>query len=233
MNATRRREPAHRRSASIRLHMATPRVTVTGEASVPARPDEVRIALRLRELRDTADDALTRVAGRSEGLRALLDELGVPEASRTTSGVMVREEREYERNRWVNKGFAAEARTIVRLTDPAILGRLITQATARADAQVDGPWWRILPDNPARLEACRQAARDARLKAEAYAASLGAQLGPIAWIRESSGEYAPMPRPAFALAARATGPEQAEMDVEPGEMDVSASVSVSFDLQQA
>jgi uncharacterized protein YggE len=212
--------------------MANPRVTVTGEASVPARPDEVRIALRLRELRETADDALTRVAERGERLRALLDELGIEAGSRTTSGVMVREEREYERNRWVGKGFAAEVRTIVRLSDAAVLGRLITQATARVEAQVDGPWWRILPENPARVEACRQAAQDARLKAEAYSAALGATLGPIAWIRESTGgEYAPVPR-GFALAAHAAGgADQPEMSVEPGEMDVAATVTVSFDLQ--
>jgi uncharacterized protein YggE len=213
--------------------MANPRVTVTGEASVPARPDEVRIALRLREVQETADDALTRVAERGERLRALLDELGIDAASRTTSGVMVREEREYERNRWVGKGFAAEARTIVRLTDATVLGRLITQATARAEALVDGPWWRILPENPARLEACRLAAQDARLKAAAYAASLDAELGSVAWIRETAGsEYAPMPRQAFALAAGAGGGPEPEMNVEPGEMDVAATVTVSFDLQQ-
>jgi uncharacterized protein len=214
--------------------MATPRVTVTGEASVPARPDEVRIALRLRELRDTADEALTRVAERGERLRGLLDELGIEAGARTTSGVMVREEREYERNRWVSKGFAAESRTIVRLTDPTVLGRLITQATARAEALVDGPWWRILPENPARAEACRQAAQDARAKADAYARALGATLGSLAWIRESTGaEYGPVPRPAFAMAARAMdGAEQQDMNVEPGEMDVAATVTVSFELQQ-
>src|SRR5439155_25596461 len=134
---------------------------------------------------------------------------------RTTAGVSVREAREYERNRWVRKGFAAEASTTLRLTDPAVLGRVITEATARADARIEGPWWRVLPENPARLEACRQAANDARAKARAFAEALGAELGPLAWVHESPDEvFRAQPLRAVAMAS---GGEQAEMTVEPGE----------------
>jgi uncharacterized protein len=190
--------------------------------------------VRLREVRDTADEALGRVAERAQTLDVLFDELGIPSASRTTSGVSVREEREYERNRWVNKGFAAEAGTMLRLTDPAVLGPLMTEATSRADAQLDGPWWRVLPNNPARVEACRQASEDARTKAQAYAEALGARLGPIAWIREPNdrGGFAPQ-GPVFRAQALAAAPGQhPDVPIEPGELDVQATVDVTFELTQ-
>jgi uncharacterized protein YggE len=110
-----------------------------------------------------------------------------------------------------------------------VLGRVITEATARADARIEGPWWRVLPENPARLEACRQAANDARAKAGAFAEALGGELGPIAWVRESRDEgLRAQPGRFVALSA---GGEQPEMTVEPGEMDVTAAVDVSFELR--
>jgi uncharacterized protein YggE len=190
--------------------------------------------IRLREVRDNADEALRRVAERAQTMDALFEELAIPSASRTTSGVSVREEREYERNRWINKGFAAEAGTMLRLADPSVLGRLITEATSRADAQIDGPWWRVLPSNPARVEACRQAAEDARTKAQAYAEALGARLGPITWIREPT-EGAGFAAPASVFRAQAlTGSQgqQPDVPIEPGELDVHATVDVTFELTQ-
>ncbi len=188
--------------------------------------------VRLREVRDTADDALRRVAERSQALAALFDELAIDPAARTTSGVSVREEREYERNRWIHRGFAADARTVVRLTDLDVLGRLMTEATSRVDARIDGPWWRVLPSNPARLEASGRAAEDARSKARTYAEALGARLGPIAWIREPARDVddaGPYLRATPMAAMADAGPD---MPVDPGEMDVTAAVEVAFDLIQ-
>jgi uncharacterized protein YggE len=177
--------------------------------------------VRLREVQEAAEDALRRMAARAQTLDTLLDELRIAATSRTTSGVSVREEREYERNRRVHQGFAAEARTVLRLTDASVLGRLMTEATSRAGAQIDGPWWRVLPNNPARLEACQQAAVDARAKAQAFAEALGGRLGPIAWIRETAGEgYHDGPGPTYRARAMATsagpGPDP-DLGVEPGE----------------
>ncbi len=57
------------------------------------------------------------------------------------------------------------------------------EATAPSiGAQVQGPWWRIPPDDPARLQACRLAVDDARARAQAYAEAAGARLGTLVTI---------------------------------------------------
>jgi uncharacterized protein YggE len=92
----------------------------------------------------------------------------------------------------------------------------------------------VLPNNPARLEACRQAAVDARAKAQSFAEALGGRLGPIAWIRESADQgYLGGQGPVFRAQAMAasSGPEP-ELTVEAGEFDVSANVDVAFAFLQ-
>jgi hypothetical protein len=50
-------------------------------------------------LDDSADEALTEAATKSRQLEAVLDELDVPKSARVTTGLTVRQEREYERER--------------------------------------------------------------------------------------------------------------------------------------
>lgn len=205
-------------------------VVVRGEGAAPAKPDSVELSLTVSALEESPETALARAAERSEELGRVMDGAGVPPDRRVTSGVMVRQQREYERQRWVDKGYLATASMVVRLDEPSVLGALMRDAAGRADAQIDGPWWRVAPDNPARAEACRLATADARRKAEAYADGLGLRLGSALSIREPSTAN-PMPRPA-ALALRAQpAVEGAEIQVEAGSLDVTAAIEVTFQLQ--
>jgi uncharacterized protein YggE len=73
-------------------------------------------------------------------------------------------------------GHRATARIAVHLADPEVIGRAISRASEDLRASIDGPHWFVTPENPARLEAARQAAADARTKAQAYAAGVGVTL---------------------------------------------------------
>jgi uncharacterized protein YggE len=201
-------------------------VTARGEAVVPGRPDEGIWTIDVSALGAQPDQALTEVGTRSRSLSGLLDELGVPQEMRSTSGLSVHEEFDHVDGKQVRRGFRAQGSTTVRLTDPTVAGRLIQGAVERAEAQVRGPSWWIAPDNPARIEACRRAAAEAKRKAEAYAEALGLHLGAVVEIREPGIGPAPMPRArGFALAAA-----EVAVDVDPGELNVEARVEVTFAL---
>jgi uncharacterized protein YggE len=62
-------------------------VTVTGEAVIRAEPDEAVLWITLSALETAPGAALADVARRSEALVALLDELQVADADRSTSGI--------------------------------------------------------------------------------------------------------------------------------------------------
>ena len=127
----------------------------------------------------------------------------------------------------VDRGFRADGRIVVRLDDPGLVGRLMTEAVSRVQAQIEGPWWRLNLDNPARAEACRQAIADARQKAEAYSQALELRLGPVESVVEAeTARYGHFP---LGVALAAAGPE---MEINPGQLEVSAAVDVTFLLEE-
>jgi uncharacterized protein len=204
-----------------------PTVTVTGRAVLRAEPDEAVLWVTLSALTDAPGAALSDVSERSQALVALLDRLGVEPADRSTTGVTVYEEFEHTKAGRRSLGHRAMSRVSVRVTDPGVIGRLITEATENLAAQIDGPRWLVSPGNPIRLEAARQAAADARRRAQAYAEGVGAQLGRVLRLADPDQHH---------FAARAAGAMEpmaaaAPMPIEPGESDVAAVVEATFTLE--
>jgi uncharacterized protein YggE len=208
--------------------MDEPTVTARGEAVVPGRPDEGIWTVTLSALEATPDGALGDVAKRSGTLDALLDELGVPREKRSTTGLTVREEFDYADGKQTHRGFRAANVVTVRLDDPSIAGRLIRDAIDRTKANVRGPEWWIAPDNPARLEACRRAAVEAKRKAEAYADALGLGLGGVVEVREPAPVGGAFPRAGVLRAAA----EASTLEVDPGQLNVEAIVEIRFRLNE-
>jgi uncharacterized protein YggE len=213
--------------------MAAAKVKVRGEGVVSATPDEVAVALEVSVLEKSPEAALAEAGTRSQALDALFEELGLPKGSRSTSGVSVAEERTWEKDREVFRGYRAVNRVVVRMPDPSPLGRLMTEAASRAQARIDGPWWKVAPDNPARAEACRQAAADARRKADAYASALGVRLGSVLLVSEPRVGVGPQGKVEFAQLAVPRGAQAAaDVPVQSGDLDVSAAIEVTFLIEQ-
>lgn len=207
-----------------------PTVTVRGEAVLRAEPDEAMLWITLTALENDPGQALADVSRRSEQLVAMLDELGVANADRSTTGVTVYEEADYTSKGRRSLGHRAAASTSVRLTDPEPIGQLITRATTELQARIEGPRWQIAAGNPVRLDAAHEAAADGQRKAQAFAAGVGAKLGHLIRLNEPGTDLAEprMRRASIQLAsAAAAGP----MPIEPGEHEVTAAIDVTFALE--
>lgn len=204
-------------------------VTVRGEGVVRAEPDEALVWITLTALEPAPGAALSDVSARSRALVAMLSELGVAAADRTTTGVGVSEEFEHRGNVRRSLGHRASTSMQVRLTDPELIGRLLAQATEQLAARVDGPRWQIAADNPVRLDAAREAAADAQRRARAYADGLGASVGRALRLSEVDDALSvPRFRPMTRALAAAAGAEPA---IESGEHEVAASIQVTFALE--
>lgn len=213
--------------------MDTSTVRVRGEAIVVAEPDEVQLGLEVTGLFSTPSKALDDVARRSEILEGILDELSIPATAKTTAGASVKEQREYENGNYVHRGYRADNSISVTLKDPTLIGRLMKEATNKANTRVKGPWWHVALDNPARAEACRRAAENARSKAEAYAQALEARLGAILEVTEPGLHRTSDGAPYSAAAAGpATAIGEPEIEVHGGRLEIGAEVEVTFRLEQ-
>jgi hypothetical protein len=98
--------------------MTAATITVTGRGVASAVPDEGIWTVELDALDQSADEALAAVAARTKELDAVLDELEIARERRSTIGVTVREEVEYEQGRRIHRGYRAQNIVTVRLTAP-------------------------------------------------------------------------------------------------------------------
>lgn len=203
--------------------MAT--VSVVGTGSIRVEPDEAFVSITITKIDSAPGPALAEVARRSEGLVALLDELAVPAADRSTTGITVQEEFDHTKEGRRALGYRAAATVSVRLTDTKLIGTVIMRCTQELDTRVAGPSWRISADHPVWLQAASQAAVNARQKATAYAAGLDLALGPIRSLAEPDGRSSSGPRRMARLAAAGQ-----DMIVEVGEQEATATVHATFTL---
>ncbi len=200
-------------------------VTVMGGAVLRTEPDEALLWISLSALHDTPGRALSDVSARSNALVVLLNEFRIDKADRSTTGITVYEEFDHTPNGRVSLGHRAVSRVSLRLTDPDLVGRIIAQATENLSARVDGPRWLISPTNPVHLEAARQAAADARRKAEAYAEGVGAKVGRLIRLAEPDQQI-----PARFVRAAARPMAAESVPIEPGEHEATANIQATFAL---
>lgn len=220
-----------------------PTVNVRATAVVDAVPDEAHIHFDLTAGERSAEGALDAVRERMAELEAVLDELGVERDDRTSS-VRVGEQGERDGGKWLTKGYRAFSSIDVVVRDRESVGRLVNEAVDRVGPEIRGPYWRVSPDHPARLEACGKAAERARAKAEAYASALGHRLGEIVRVAEpgartiepTSFEVAAEPMSGASPRAPLPAPAAAEakpvLDLRPGTQEVHAGVELIFRLER-
>lgn len=170
--------------------MADPTVTVRGRGLASATPDGARIRVGVRARSPSAADAHDEASTRLASVEALLVELGVARDvvdHLAGVGAWARAVGRGGAGR-ARHGLPATAEIDVVLEDPGTAGRLVASSVVRADAHVEGPWWRVLPSNPAWEAATEGAVRDGAARAAAVARALGMELGPVVEVIEGGGE---------------------------------------------
>jgi uncharacterized protein YggE len=201
-------------------------IVVRGHGFAPARPTEVLLSLEVFAVRPTAAEAFAEAAKRHGALDGLCEQLGIDEAHRTTTGTSVHEYREQveEPISW-----RASYSTLVRLRDAGLAQELLRKAVEEVEARVaGGPWWRVGADDPARLEACRLAAADAKRRAAAYADAFGLRRGKV--LRAAEAGASDLGREVPGQVS--FGPTlDVEAELRPGTAEVSAAVDVAFELE--
>jgi uncharacterized protein YggE len=204
------------------------RIVVTGSATVSGAPDTAMVSLSVVTDADTADAAL---AGNSRDTAKLIDAVkaaGVASADVQTSGFSV-----YPR--YADRtdddappriaGYTVRNGVSVRVREVGKLGELLDAAVRAGANQIDGVTFTIEDDTILRDQAREGAVRDARRKAELFAAAANVKTGRVLAISEMTAEMPP--RPMMRMAAEAAP----AVPVEAGSVELSAEVTVIFALE--
>jgi uncharacterized protein YggE len=121
-------------------------------------------------------------------------------------------------------GFEASNTLNVRANNIALGGRIIDTAIASGATRIDGISLGLRDDEPTRLQALRAAGQVARARAEAVAAGIGVRLGAVLSADTGGGVAIPANRIVTPAPAGAT------TVIEPGTLNVTAAVSVEYEI---
>jgi uncharacterized protein YggE len=202
-------------------------VTVTGTGRAAVSPDVVRLDLRVGH---DAPDVAAALAGATAGITAVgsvIREHDVADADIRTLDAAVNQ-------RWDNTGtavgFTAQQRLAVTVRRLESVGEILEAAAAAVGNALLVDQVRLdVSDRSDGLRRARDAAfADARGKAEQYALLSGAQLGSVLGVAETGAVPVSGGREMklMAVAASAGG-----MPVEGGDLDLGASVTVTWELR--
>lgn len=208
---------------------------VLGQATVKAMPDLVSVYFNVETSGVTAQEAKDENSEIVEKVKGNLIGEGIANANIATENFNIYEDFVWENGRQRSKGFKAVHSLKVQLSsqDMEKIGNVI-------DAGVDGGA-RIsyinfelsqVKENEYKASAYKNAAEDARIKAESIASGLGKSVSKDP-ISVSVQEFGYRPWPIYAAAGRENDvalAKEAATSITPGEQEISGNVIVIFKL---
>jgi hypothetical protein len=209
-------------------------ISVQGEGTVSVAPDRAVVRFGVVSRAETAEAARSQNADAAARAMNAVRDLDIPERRIRMEALQLQPRREYnpETRQREDKGYEATRQIVVEVDSLDRLPVLVTRVVQEGANRLSGIQYDLSDRDAIRNDALREAAEAARAKADLLATALGASLGPVQQIREQSFSF-PRPMMRMEAAAMKTADQAAPQPdaYAAGEIEVSASVQVTFALQ--
>ena len=220
-------------SAIGRADQQPPRrtITVTGTGEVSAAPDLALVSFAVETQAKTAAEAATANAAKTDKVvNAIKGQLKGDDKIMTSGYSLEPQYQTQERGSLSPPpivGYVARNEVRVEINRIEAVGRLIDTAIAAGANRISNLQFTLKDRNPQLRAALAKAGAEARAQAESVATALGVQIKQVVAATTSSGPIVlPRYREGFAAAAA-----NAATPLEPGEVKVSASLEVSYEIE--
>lgn len=207
-------------------------ISVAGEGRVSAKPDLALITLGVSALRPTVAEARESAAASLTGMVDAIKAGGVAEKDIQTQQLSIYPEYDYnDGNSQTLRGFRVSNTVTAKLRDVDKTGDVVDAAVAAGgdSATIQGIAFTIDEPESLREQARAEAVADAKKKAETLASASGVEIGEPISISEGGVFEPPI------VYDRAAGADSAQQEavtpIEPGELDVVISVTVTWAIK--
>lgn len=209
---------------------AEPVVVVSGEGIVRAAPDRAWVSLSVESRSKNPKEAQAQNAKNMTRVQEQLLKAGVPKDAIRTIAYGLQLESDWVDGKQVPRGYVARNTIEVRLDAVDRVGEIIDVAITNGANSVHGVRFDVKDRDALEREALKRAAADARSRAEATAAGVGAAIGRIMRIEQPSSRVFPAEASPMMMreAAQDSGPST---PVVAGEIEVRASVVLTATLK--
>jgi uncharacterized protein YggE len=202
-------------------------LTVSGEGSVKAVPDEARLSAGVVTQAPTAQAALDSNRQAMNAVFAELKQQGIPDKSMQTSEFAVSPQYDSQNNAAPKiVGYQVTNTVFVTVDDLSKLGAAIDALVNSGTNSMGGISLTIRDPKPLLRQAREAAIKDAIDRAETDARAAGVTLGRVVSIGDGGSSS---PRPVFHAVAFAKA--AAPTPIAAGEETISASVSMTFEIK--
>ena len=215
------------------LAQTAPVLRVQGSVEIRTVPDLAVVRLGVANEAQTAREAQQAVNRASDAILDAVRRVGIDEQNVQTVRLVLspiyssRRPDETEEPRIV--GYRAANTVSVRTEELSLVAPVIDAALDAGANQLEGVSFGLQDDQAVTQQALRQAIEEAHGKAEAMAAALGVELEAIISVTEAPGFVRePMMEMSRAMALQSAP----QTSVSPGEVAVSASVSIEYRLSE-
>lgn len=209
-----------------------PTLTVSADATIHVTPDQATVRFGAEQQADTAQAAQQQVDQALQKAITDLQQLGIADHDIQTAGMTLSpvysqpsREPQSESSTPHVVAYRASQTLAVTVSDLGLAGKVIDTGMSAGLDRIESLSFGIADPTPARLQALGDAMGKARRHAEALAKAAGQRLAGVRSVQESGGST---PTPRFEMAARRM---TAGTPVEPGQLDVTASVVVEYRIE--
>ncbi|SMC66008.1 hypothetical protein SAMN06272759_105171 [Novosphingobium sp. B1] len=213
-------------------------LNIAVEGKVARTPDLALFSAGVTTQGKTAGEALTENAQRMTAVIAALKKAGIAERDIQTSNLSVNPvygqpkrlpDGSFEQTDPVIVGYQATNQVSVRQRKIDQYGKVIDTLVSAGANQVNGPSFQIDSPEGALDEARIAAMSKARARADLYAKAAGLRVVRVLSISENGG-FAPPPQPPIMFAREAMSSAPKSSPVAAGELEMTVTVNVSYEL---
>jgi uncharacterized protein len=204
-------------------------LSLSGHGEVRTTPDIASLSVGVMTNAETATAALD---ANNKSMQSVIDALnaaGIAARDVQTSNLTVNpryDSRSDSSSQPLTAGFDASNNVNIVIRDLSALGKILDQAVNAGANQVNGISFGVENEEPKLDEARKLAVKEARRKAELYAAVSGVALGDVLTISESGG-YQPQPGAAFKARAQSSD----AVPIAQGEQILAMDVNVTWEIK--
>jgi len=205
-------------------------ISVSGVGTVSVVPDAVRFNATVTVIGASNAEALAGASKTAAAVRAALKENAIATKDIRSASISV-----YPEYTWTQEtgtkitGYRASQSFDVLVRKSSVAGAVIESVVTAGgnNVQLGGVIPVVLDSAAAAQDARSAAVANAKSKATSYAKLLGATLGKVITLEETSSPVYSTP---FAMKASAMASDAAPLEVDLGEQDVTVSISVKWEL---
>ncbi|MGI8922436.1 MAG: SIMPL domain-containing protein [Fimbriimonadales bacterium] len=207
-----------------------PLLTVMGSAEVKTAPDQATVGIGVMTQAPNARDAQEKANVIIQKFLAEMQRLGIDKKDVQTSRLMLNPMYDNPKPGEPMRisGYQAQNVLSVRVENFDLIGKVVDAGVSSGANTVENIGFAMKDDTRVRLEALREAAAEARQKAEVMAQALGIELGGVFEVVEGGAQV--MPPPMYRGEAFAA--MKADTPVEPGQVTITASLTVRYEIRK-